>query len=257
MPSHLRIYLTGRICAEWGDRITDEIEFPSRQARLLFAFLVCERRRPIPREELAELLWPEKIPAAWDSSLKALVSKLRHFVEAIAPEMTPGPSISSQFGCYQLHLPKDSWVDLEAARNALDEAEGAIRNGAYQRGWGPINVVLAICKRGFLPGELTGWVEKIRTEIQELLVRALEGYAEICLKTGQAELATQMASQAISLEPFRETGYQKLMLAQAALGNRGEALRSYHRCRVLLSDELGVDPSPDTEAVYLEILKQR
>ena len=236
--------------------MTDETQFPSRQARLLFAFLVCERRRPTPREELAELLWPGKIPSAWDTSLKALVSKLRHFVEMLAHRKSPPPSISSQFGCYQLHLPKDAWVDLEAAPNALDEAEGAIRAGAFQTGWGPINVVLAVCKRDFLPGEQAGWVEKKRTEVRGLLVRALEGYAEISLRTGQAELAAQTANEAISLEPFRETGYQKLMRAQAELGNRGEALRSYHRCRELLSEELGVNPSPDTEAVYLEILKQ-
>ena len=45
------------------------------------------------------------------------------------------------------------------------------------------------------------------------------------------------------------------MRVHAALGNRAEALRVYGRCRRRLTDELGVDPSPQTEAVYMERLR--
>jgi len=45
------------------------------------------------------------------------------------------------------------------------------------------------------------------------------------------------------------------MRAHAAAGNRSAALRAYERCRQLLADELGVSPSPQTEAVYLDILR--
>lgn len=41
----------------------------------------------------------------------------------------------------------------------------------------------------------------------------------------------------------------------AAAGDRAEALRLFAKCRELWRDELGVSPSPQTEAVYLEILK--
>jgi len=59
----------------------------------------------------------------------------------------------------------------------------------------------------------------------------------------------------VRLEPFRETAYQLLMKRHAAAGDRAEALRVYARCREVLRDELGVDPSPQTEAVFLEILR--
>jgi DNA-binding SARP family transcriptional activator len=44
------------------------------------------------------------------------------------------------------------------------------------------------------------------------------------------------------------------MQAYAANGNRAEALKTYHRLRTLLADELGTSPGPDTEALYLELL---
>jgi DNA-binding SARP family transcriptional activator len=250
----LRIYLTGRVCLEVGRVVAEERRFPSRQARLLFASLVCQRAQPVPREQLAEILWPGTLPAAWDPALKSLISKLRLFLGHVNAPSSPS-SISSQFGCYQLHLPPNVWIDLEAARHSADEAEGALRSGDIRAAWGPTNVTLAIAQRPFLPGEEGEWVEGKRRELQDLLVRALDCYVEVCLHTGQAALAAQMASQAVSLEPFRETGYRQLMRVHAASGNRAEALRVYQRCRELLADEMGVDPSPETEALYLELLR--
>ena len=45
------------------------------------------------------------------------------------------------------------------------------------------------------------------------------------------------------------------MRMHAAAGDRAEALRVLGRCRELLRDELGISPSPQTEAVYLDILR--
>jgi DNA-binding SARP family transcriptional activator len=45
------------------------------------------------------------------------------------------------------------------------------------------------------------------------------------------------------------------MEAHASAGNRAEALWVYERCRKLLREKLGSDPSPDTMAVHLKVLK--
>ena len=58
----------------------------------------------------------------------------------------------------------------------------------------------------------------------------------------------------MTLEPFRATRYQRLMRVHAAAGNQAEALRAYEHCRKLWAKEPGVNPSPQTEAVYLVIL---
>ena len=63
------------------------------------------------------------------------------------------------------------------------------------------------------------------------------------------------AEEAIALEPFRESGYRRLMEVHIAAGNRAEALRVYERCRRLLADELGAFPSPETEAIYRDLLR--
>ncbi len=80
-------------------------------------------------------------------------------------------------------------------------------------------------------------------------MRALDCLAAVALATGEHPLAARLAHEITELEPFHETGWQRLMRAQAAGGNRAEALHVYARCKKLLADELGIAPSPETEAL--------
>ena len=78
----------------------DEARFPGRQGRLLFAYLVAEQGRAVPRDELAEVLWGDAPPPTWDKALTVVVSKLRGLlangggngaatVEILAPPSEP------------------------------------------------------------------------------------------------------------------------------------------------------------------------
>lgn len=249
----LRIYLTGRLAIAAGDAVSDERQFPNRQSRLVFAYLASERQRPVPRAELAEALWADAPPPSWEVALSALVSALRGFLARTG--LPRSEVIRQAFGCYQLRLPPDTWVDREVAVGALDEAEGALRAGEPARAYGWAGVATAIARRPFLPGESGRWVEQQRAELRNLLVRGLDCFSEILAWNGELALAVKAAQEAVALEPLREVGYQRLMRLHAAMSNRADALRTYEQCRRLLVEELGVDPSPQTEAVYLEILR--
>ena len=63
-----------------------------------------------------------------------------------------------------------------------------------------------------------------------------------------------MATEAITIDPHRDASYQLLMNAHAADGNRSEALKVYHKLREYLSSDLGTEPSPDTQDIYLRLL---
>ena len=106
-----------------------------------------------------------------------------------------------------------------------------------------------------MPGEDGAWVEEKRRELADVRGRALSALADACLRSGDPQEAAKWAEQAIALEPFRETGYRRLMEAHAAAGNRAEALRVYERCRRLLAEELGAYPSPETESIYRGLLE--
>lgn len=249
----LRIYLTNKVLVEdSGTVVLGEGRLMGRQSRLAFAFLVGEHLRAVSRDELAEELWLGAVPPSWERSLSALISKLRAL---LASAGVPDVALTGSFGHYQLLLPAGAWIDVEAASEAIDRAESTLRGDKPREAWGWAQVAYQISRRTFLMGEEGPWVTSKRSELRDVLVRAHECLSEPSVWHKEPAYAVRHAREAIDMEPFRETSYQLLMRAHAAVGNRAEALRVYERCRSLLSEELGVSPSPQTEAVYLDILR--
>jgi YVTN family beta-propeller protein len=248
----LKVFLAGRVALEADGVLIDERRFPGRQGRLVFAYLVAEQGRPVPRDELAEALW-EAPPATWEKALTVIVSKLRGLLAECGIEGVH--VLTSAFGCYRLDLPEGSWVDVIAAADAAQEAEGALAADEVEKAKERAIEAASLARRPFLPGEQGEWVKTKRRELIDVLSQALSCLADACLRSGDASEAAKWAEEAIALEPFRETGYRRLMEAHAAAGNRAEALRVYERCRRLFAEELGAFPSPETESIYRELLQ--
>ena len=242
-----RIQLCGRLTARIdGRRIEDDL--PGRQGRLLFVYLAARRRRSSTRSELMQALWPDRLPAAADTALSALLAKLRALLGA-------GAVAGKQD--VRLVLPADAWIDLEAASESLHRAASGVAQGDWARAWGPSRVALHIAQRGFLPGYEAPWIDEIRRQVDDILVRAHECVAAIGLGLSGSELpsAERSARALIKLAPYRESGYRFLMEVLARQGNVAEALLTYEQLRRLLREELGANPGPATQALHKRLLQ--
>ena len=231
-----KVQLCGRFVVEYdGRRVEDE--FPGRQGRILFAYLVANRLRTVTRDELLDALWPD----GRDGGLASLLSKLRRVV----PLDGFRPDVSGL------------WVDVEAATDALHRAESALALGDPHRAWGPSQVAMFIGSRPFLAGESALWIDEWQRRLSELHVRAIEAYGGATLGVGGTELAAAVRAgrELVRLEPYRESGYRLLMQALDAQGNTAEALIVFEALRGLLRDELGMAPSEPTQALYLRLLR--
>lgn len=169
----------------------------------------------------------------------------------------PEASIDVGSGSIGIRFPPQTWVDIEDAASAIDEAEGALRAGDCARAWGFANVVISITRRPFIPDLEAAWIQTLRVMLRSLLTRGLECLAVVSQSTGESSLALQYTTEVLKLEPFRETAYQQLMRLHATMGHNAEALRVFEQCRRLLREELGASPSPQTEAVFLKILRAK
>jgi DNA-binding SARP family transcriptional activator len=241
----VRIQICGPLAIERDGRRLD-VGLPGRQGRLLFTYLVLNRHRSIPRDEVAEALWREPDPAAVDARLNPLLSKVRR---VLGSDAVDGRST------VRLCL-GEAWVDLEAAAEAIHRAESSVVQQDWRRAWGPALTALFVAERDFLPGEDAPWIDEIRHQLTELHVRALECYAAAGLGIGGTELAAaaRASRQLIQLAPLRESGYRYLMRALAAQDNLAEALGIYGQLSECLRDQLGVSPSPATRELHERLL---
>ena len=243
---NVRISLTERLCIETNGASLDEQRFPGRQGRVVFAYLAAQSGRPVPRDELAELLWGDEPPETWEKALRVLMTKLRALLEECG--IDGSTALTSAFGCYALTLPAGTWIDVEAAADTLERAERALAAGDLGEAHSEGSLAAELARRSFLPGQDGSWVEGRRRDQHELLVRSLECLNEASFGAEDFAEAARHAEEVVELEPYRESGYRLLMEAHAAAGNRAEALRAYERCRRLLAEELGAYPSPETDS---------
>ena len=249
----LRIYLTGNVALERGDVLMPERVLPGRQGRLTLALLVTERRAGLSVEQIAEILWNGTPPPSWSTALRAVISKLRGLMAEHG--FDDAVTIESAFGCYQLRLPSDVWIDLEVAARAVHDAETELRAGNIVTANGEALVAAAISRRPFLAGDDGPWVARQRARLRDVRIRALSCRAQAAIASGHPALAVVDAELVIELEPYREAAYVLLMRAHAATGGRAQALQTYERLRTLMADQLGASPSPVSQAAYLEILR--
>jgi SARP family transcriptional regulator, regulator of embCAB operon len=244
-----RIQLCGRLVVELGARRVEDA-LPGAKGRLLFAYLVLNRDRRMRREELLKAVYGDDASPEQHSSLSVLLSKLR---SVIGRELLAGRSQ------LELVLPRDAFIDVEAAQEALHRAESHVAAGEWAESWGPAGIAYHVARRTLLEGDDSPWLEEWRRRLEDVHLRGLECFAEARLALGGPTLAQaeDCARRLIELAPYRETGHRILMEALERRGNVAEALRAYDRLRVLLREELGVAPSPAIQSIHRRLLGER
>ena len=240
-----RVQLCGRLVVDAdGERL--ESKLPGRQGRLLFAYLVINDDRALTRDELTEAAWGGgQVPEG--DALSPLLSKLRRVVGA---DRIEGRSEVRFVGG------KDSFVDVRAAIEALHQAEFLIEQKDWTGSWTPAHSAYHISKRRFMLGLEAPWLDDWRRRLDEICARGLALFALSGLGLGGTALphAQQATRTMIEIAPFNETGYRILMEIHEVQGNRASALLVYEKLRTLLRDELGIDPSPAVQEVYVRLL---
>jgi DNA-binding SARP family transcriptional activator len=235
--------MTVRIAGRRVERL-----LPGRQGRLLLAYLVVNRHRPLTRGALISALWEEAAPSDPDGALSVLLSKLRR---AVGPDVLGGGQEP------RLMLSEPAWVDAEAAVDAVHRAESALATGEWDRVYAGGRIAVYVAERVFMPAYEQRWVAERRRELEDVCVRGHECCAKTALHAGGSELplGERHARALIELAPYREAGYALLMEILAARGSVPEALRVYEQLRLLLRDELGVAPGREVQAVHQRLLR--
>ncbi len=249
MSGTVRVRLLGRLGIEHGQRWLDGSALPGRQGRIVLAYLaLCHY--PVSRDELADLVWPDALTAAWERDLSAVVSKVRAALDSV----DLGSLLHGALGCYELQLPPTSRVDVEDAVRFVEDAESAWRVGNRDVALPAAATAANLARRPFLPAERGLWIERRRDDLRATLLRALDLLAQGLTVGPYKDDALRYTKEAVALDPYRESSYVQLMRVHMSQGNRAEALRAYEQCRAILADDLGVTPSSQTEAVYREVL---
>jgi DNA-binding SARP family transcriptional activator len=243
-------YLTGGLRFDGPEGSFDDADLPGGQGRLALGALAVHRR-PLERGALAEIVWDARVPDKWEGALSTIVSKIRSLFTRAG--LDGREIVVTVAGTYALVLPAGTWVDVEDATRRLDRAEHALRRGDAAAATTDGTVASSILRRPFLAGVDSRWADEQRRALDEQRYRCSVTLAEAWIALGDHGLAATIAADAIRLDPLREIPHRLLVEAELARGDRAAAQRALLACEHILADELGVQPSEQTQALAARV----
>jgi DNA-binding SARP family transcriptional activator len=234
-----------------GETIT---RFTSNRVRALLAYLAVEAGRPHSREALATLLWPDWADRAALSNLRYALSDLR---QAIGDPRSQVPFLLVTRETIQLNAASSHWIDITEFDRQMQAAGNAHQlNDARTRLASCASLYRGVFLEGFSVADsatFEEWVSFRREQNARQVQSVLYDLAVLHERQGEYGQALAYARRQIELEPWQEEAHQQLMRLLALSGQRSTALAQYGVCRRLLADELGVEPTRETLALYERI----
>ena len=243
----LEVCTLGGFTIRRGDRELN-VSGRSRKLCLLLAFLISRRERPVPYEELIELLWDEDGRGANSfNALKGILHRARGCLDQLEKGAGRTLILSREGGCQwndQIPLTLDCERFLQLLQNA-GQAQREDRRLSLQLD------ALALYCGDFLPA-LSGcpWAAEQTEMLHRLYLQTTLEVLPRLEAAGRWEQAAQTAGDALALEPCHEELCRQRMEALLRLERQREAILVYEAFQDRLLNQLGVMPSDRLRELY-------
>ncbi len=226
-------------------------DWRSIKARQLLQLLLVERGRMLSRERIMDMLWPGLEAESASNNLRVTLSRLIKAIEPGRPDGAPTYYIIQHGDTYGFNSESDHSYDTAEFTNAVDAGHGALHKGLREEAIAHFRRAIELYGGTFLPDCLyEDWSVVERERLGLLFNEASLRLGSLLLEDGNPHEAIGLAWRVLEYDQAQEEAYQVLMRAYSSLGERSTALRLYARCVTALDQELGVDPLPETVALY-------
>lgn len=234
-PPELSIRLFGEVVATLRGGLG--VRLPSRRSGWLLAMLAMRNGRPIERQVLAGILWPDSSDACGLQNLRQALVFLRKSLGAL------GQAIRTVRPRSLLLEPSPAiYVDV------LD-FDSAIQNGTME--------CLERAAGLYAGPLLDGWDEPFAIEQRDVRLRS---YIEALQRLGSHYASLEDNTRAIkylrlaaAADPYREPVFRSLMNCLARAGEGAAALETYRSLRRRLRSDLHAEPDSQTVQLYRSI----
>ena len=251
-PAPVYATMLGEFSINCGDASVSNVKSRSRKVWLLLAYLLCNRGRRIPREELSRLLGENENNAGGGSALRMTRLRARRVLEPLL-ENAGHELVLGGDGSIAWNPEVPTELDAEQfeslCRQAAEEQDLEKRKDLYHK-------TLSLYSGDFLE-KLSGevWVQPLTMYYQGLYLEALEEALPLLLEEGSLEEVRQSCQKAVQFAPYEESLYAHQMRGLISAGEYAEAEKVYQSLYQLLADDLGVSPSEELQDLHMDALR--
>jgi len=209
----------------------------------LLKVLIALGGREAKEERIADPLWPEAEGDLAQHSFEMTLHRLRTIVGyPDAFQLRDGRLTMEQGYC---------WVDVWAFERLLGEADGKRKEALTEKAAELTQKAIEMYRGPFLIGEMgQPLVTSFRERLRSKFLRNVSWLGRYWEETNRWEKALECYQRGLEVDDLAEELYRRLILCHQGLGQKVEALSAYKRCEKILKDTLGIEPSPETRALY-------
>ena len=245
----LQLRLFGGFDIAIGGMPVDKGKMTRKNTRAVLVMLAASRGKELSREAAAKALWPQSTKDHARRNYYTVWSDLRRALTL--PDGTCPYLIRRQFGCCLESRYLES--DVDRLHEICRELQFGVPN---MEQW---SLLFAEVDKDFagdlMPFEHSNaMVVKMRNDYRNRLVDALVSATNSIVETSSPQWGVCFARAALDHDETREDAYLAMMRAQIASNQRTAAMSTYLTCRKVLSDRLGIDPSPEITMLYESLL---
>jgi DNA-binding SARP family transcriptional activator len=227
--------------------------FPGQQPYLLFCYLLLNRRRPHPREQLAAVFWGESTTLSARKHLRNAIWRLRRaLADAGAPAdeylvIDDGSVNFPGAGAYRLDVEElEIAVSRHSDRTAHDLEPAQVQELA---------AAADLYAGDLLQGIYDDWCLYDRERLRLLYLGALGKLMAYHSQRGDYEQALGYGQRILACDNTRERVHRRMMQLYWLSGQRDRALAQYKRCAQILRETLGIAPLAETRRLHQQMLR--
>jgi DNA-binding SARP family transcriptional activator len=229
-------------------------DWPSRKGKAIFKYLLLNRDRPVAKEVLMELFWPEAGAVAARNNLNVAIHRLRR---ALGRGAGGFPLLLFADGHYALNPGLKIWTDADAflahAQRADELARAGDADGALQE-----YAAGAALYRGELLAEdrYAEWLAPLRQQLRDRHLQILERLSRIHFDRQDYRSCAAACASILAVDACDESAHRMLMRCYACSGQPQFAQRQYQACVQALARVLSVAPSVETTALFHQLVRR-
>jgi DNA-binding SARP family transcriptional activator len=222
--------------------------------RGVLALLLLQANRVVHVDTIIEELWGPNPPRSAVTIVQTYIYHLRKVFAAEKLDPPGKPLLATRPPGYLLHAEPEQ-VDAEVFERLVQEGRDLKEKDRPRQAAATLSRALGMWVGPALDGVPQGRLLQAHVvHLEELRINALEMRIQADITLGKhGELIAELRSLTCAY-PFHEWFHGQLISVLSRSGRRSEALQAYQSLRALLSEELGVDPSPGLQRLQQHVL---
>lgn len=253
-PEVLRVFVLGRFRVIRGRLELRPEQWKLQRAASVLQYLASEGGQWVSADLLAEVFWPDMDPDRARNSLRVAVHALRRALEPKAGAKVSA-YVETRQGRYRLRTEAPVMCDMQEFLRMSAEGRALAETGKQEAAARRLAGALALYGGDFLAEDrYEEWAILVREHLRHEYLETLRALARLeRSRPGGAQRIIPGLRRAVAQAPEREDLQRELMWHLAASGCTAEAIAQYQRLERFLRTEFGVEPAPQTKALYAQV----